>query len=103
LDCLFYKNPRTKICQRRSRDYQEQRRDGAARLSKILSSVFLLVGSFLSALSEKKYLAQEGRADDLTEMLLQIGVRKLSAHEIRKSHILPALSKSVTLFSFLGR
>jgi len=55
-------------------------------------------------LSEKtKYLAQEGRADDLTEMLLQIGVRKLSAHEIRKSHILPALSKSVTLFSFLGR
>ncbi|KAJ4778054.1 hypothetical protein LUZ62_062311 [Rhynchospora pubera] len=48
----------------------------------------------LTALSSNKYLAHEGRADDLTEMLLKIGVRKLSAHEIIKSHILPALSES---------
>lgn len=49
----------------------------------------------LNALSSNKYLAHEGRADDLTEMLLKIGVRKLSAHEIIRSHILPALSESV--------
>jgi hypothetical protein len=50
---------------------------------------------FLAALSSNKYLAHEGRPDDLTEMLLKIGIRKLSAHEIIRSHILPALSESV--------
>ncbi|XBH73605.1 hypothetical protein VPH35_100688 [Triticum aestivum] len=40
---------------------------------------------------KNKYLIEEMRANDLTDILLKIGVRKLSGHEIIKNHILASL------------
>lgn len=69
---------------------------GAKEFPLLYASLHTVNPLLLTALSSNKYLAHEGRADDLTEMLLKIGVSKLSAHEIIRSHILPVLSESVS-------
>nr|ABF99415.1 expressed protein [Oryza sativa Japonica Group] len=48
----------------------------------------------LSVSCQNKYLTEEMRANDLMDILLKMGVRKLSGHDIIKNHILVSLSNS---------
>ncbi|KAG8098632.1 hypothetical protein GUJ93_ZPchr0013g37538 [Zizania palustris] len=54
-----------------------------------------IVSPYLLSMScQNKYLTEEMRANDLMDILLKIGVRKLSGHDIIKNHILVSLSNS---------
>ncbi|KAM0850294.1 hypothetical protein ACQ4PT_053148 [Festuca glaucescens] len=58
----------------------------------ILYSNLRIVSPHLFSVSCKnKYLMEETRGNDLMDILLKIGVRKLSGHEIVKNHILVSL------------
>lgn len=59
----------------------------------VLYSNLRIVSPHLISVSGKnKYLMEEMRANALMDILLKIGVRKLSGHEIIKNHILVSLS-----------
>ncbi|KAL5208998.1 hypothetical protein ABZP36_004621 [Zizania latifolia] len=54
-----------------------------------------IVSPYLLSMScQNNYLTEEMRANDLMDILLKIGVRKLSGHDIIKNHILVSLSNS---------
>ncbi|XP_062212736.1 protein NO VEIN isoform X2 [Phragmites australis] len=49
----------------------------------------------LSASCKNKYLMEEVRTNDLIDILLKIGVRKLSGHDIIKNHIMASLCNGI--------
>jgi hypothetical protein len=49
----------------------------------------------LSASCKNKYLIEEVRTNDLVDILLKIGVRKLSGHDIIKNHIMLSLRNGI--------
>ncbi|CAM0876991.1 unnamed protein product [Alopecurus aequalis] len=57
----------------------------------LYSNLRIVSPHLLSVSCKNKYLMEEMRANDLMDILLKIGVRKLSGHEIIKNHILLSL------------
>uniref|UniRef100_A0ACD6AAF5 Uncharacterized protein n=1 Tax=Avena sativa TaxID=4498 RepID=A0ACD6AAF5_AVESA len=57
----------------------------------LYSNLRIVSPHLLSVTCKSKYLMEEMRANDLMDILLKIGVRKLSGHEIVKNHILTSL------------
>jgi hypothetical protein len=60
----------------------------------LYSNLRIVSPHLLSVSCKNKYLVEEMRANDLMDILLKIGVRKLSGHEIVKNHILVSLPNS---------
>ncbi|KAM0899027.1 hypothetical protein ACQ4PT_021575 [Festuca glaucescens] len=57
----------------------------------LYSNLRIVSPHLLSVACKNKYLMEEMRANDLMDILMKIGVRKLSGHEIVKNHILVSL------------
>ncbi|CAM0876996.1 unnamed protein product [Alopecurus aequalis] len=57
----------------------------------LYSNLRIVSPQLLSMPGKNKYLIEEMRANDLMDILLKIGVRRLSGHEIMKNHILGSL------------
>uniref|UniRef100_A0A0D9W0A9 Uncharacterized protein n=1 Tax=Leersia perrieri TaxID=77586 RepID=A0A0D9W0A9_9ORYZ len=58
----------------------------------LYSNLRIVSPHLLSVSCQNKYLTEEMRANDLMDILLKMGVRKLSGHDIIKNHILVSLS-----------
>ncbi|KAF0912690.1 hypothetical protein E2562_018941 [Oryza meyeriana var. granulata] len=58
----------------------------------LYSNLRIISPHLLSVSCQNKYLTEEMRANDLMDILLKMGVRKLSGHDIIKNHILLSLS-----------
>ncbi|XP_040378026.1 protein NO VEIN isoform X2 [Oryza brachyantha] len=58
----------------------------------LYSNLRIINPQLLSVSGQNKYLTEEMRANDLMDILLKMGLRKLSGHDIIKNHILVSLS-----------